>query len=292
MGSARLRLRLSAARGRIGGILGAVTITAPPVPTPGEPVEPLRPPPSVEAEMSVADRRKRLSRPWRDIIEVAALALGLYVVVSLALQTVRVDGVSMVPTLINGDLLFADKLSFHLRAPERGDIIVLKPPGDINQDFIKRVIGVPGDTIEIDTSTSSDGSRRASVLIKPAGSSSFERLSEPYLSPSDPWTDNGYCCDAAGRATVQPQPLTIPRNEYFVMGDNRNISEDSRTLGLIPRANVVARAWVRIWPAGHLGALGTGPALVAAGVPVLPGLLLLRRRRRVQRRLARAHEGG
>jgi signal peptidase I len=242
--------------------------------------------------MSVAGRRRLLARPWRDLIEVAALALGLYVVVSLALQTVRVDGVSMVPTLTDHDLLFADKLSFHLRAPQRGDIIVLKPPGDINQDFIKRVIGVPGDTIEIDTSTSSDGSRRASVLIKPAGTSAFERLSEPYLSSSDPWTENGYCCDTAGRSTVQPQPLTIPRNEYFVMGDNRNISEDSRTLGLIPRANILARAWVRIWPAGPLGALGTGPALVAAGVPVLPGLLLLRRRLRVRRLLARAREGG
>ncbi len=240
--------------------------------------------------MSAAGRRKLLARPWRDVIEVAALALGLYVVVSLALQTVRVDGVSMVPTLTNGDLLFADKLSYHLHAPQRGDIIVLKPPGDINQDFIKRVIGVPGDTIEIDTTTISDGSRRAAVLIKPAGATTFERLSEPYLAATDPWTDNGYCCDAAGRSTVQPQPLTIPKNEYFVMGDNRNISEDSRALGLIPRANVLARAWVRVWPAGHLGALGTGPALVAAGVPVLPGMLLWRRRRRVQRGLAPARE--
>jgi signal peptidase I len=239
--------------------------------------------------MSVPGRRKFLARPWRDLIEVAALALGLYVVVSLALQTVRVDGISMVPTLTNGDLLFADKLSYHLHAPSRGDIIVLKPPGEINQDFIKRIIGVPGDTIEIDTSTSSDGTRRAAVLVKPAGATTFERLSEPYLPTNDPWTENGYCCDSSGRATAQPQPLTIPKDEYFVMGDNRNVSEDSRALGLIPRANILARAWVRVWPAGHLGALGTGPALVAAGVPVvLPGLFLWRRRRRAQKRLSEA----
>ena len=230
-------------------------------------------------------RRLHLPRPWRDLVEVAALALGLYIVVSLALQTVRVDGISMVPTLSNGDLLFADKLSYHLHAPQRGDIVVLKPPGDTSQDFIKRIVGVPGDTIEIDTTTDSDGTRHAAVLIKPAGATTFERLSEPYLPANDPWTENGYCCDAQGRATVQPQPLTIPRNEYFVMGDNRNVSEDSRALGLIPRANILARAWVRVWPAAHLGALGAGPALVAAGAPILPGLLFLRRRRRIRRRL-------
>jgi signal peptidase I len=237
-------------------------------------------------------RRLHIPRPWRDLVEVAALAIGLYIVVSLALQTVRVDGISMVPTLTNGDLLFADKLSYHLHAPQRGDIVVLKPPGDITQDFIKRVIGVPGDTIEIDTTTESDGSRRAAVLIKPAGATTFERLSEPYLPANDPWTENGFCCDAGGRATVQPQPLTIPRNEYFVMGDNRNVSEDSRALGLVPRTNILARAWVRVWPAAHLGALGTGPALVAAGVPILPGILLSRRRRRIRRRLAETQAGG
>jgi signal peptidase I len=242
--------------------------------------------------MSATGRRRLLARPWRDLIEVAALALGLYVVVSLALQTVRVDGISMVPTLTNGDLLFADKLSYHLHSPQRGDIVVLKPPGDISQDFIKRIIGVPGDTIEIDTSTANDGTRRAAVLIKPAGATTFERVSEPYLPAGDPWTENGFCCDSAGRATVQTQPLTIPKNQYFVMGDNRNVSEDSRALGLIPRQNILARAWVRVWPAGHLGALGTGPALVAAGVPMFPGLMLWRRRRRLRRRLTESGAGG
>jgi signal peptidase I len=228
-----------------------------------------------------AGRRRAVARPWRDLIEVLALAVGLYVVVSLALQTVRVDGVSMVPTLTSGDLLFADKLSYHLHPPQRGDIVVLRPPGQPDQDFIKRIIGVPGDTIEIDTTGTQNGSRQASVLIRPAGATTFERLSEPYLSSSDPWTENGFCCDASGRATDQAQPLTIPRDDYFVMGDNRNISEDSRALGLIPRQDILARAWVRIWPVGHLGALGAGPALVTAGLPVVPGLLLRRRRRRL-----------
>jgi signal peptidase I len=232
--------------------------------------------------VSSTGRRRHLARPWRDLVEVAALALGLYIVVSLALQTVRVDGVSMVPTLTNGDLLFADKLSYHVHAPQRGDIVVLRPPGQAGQDFIKRIIGVPGDTIEIDTSTTTDGGRHAAVLIKPAGATAFERLSEPYL-PGDPWTENGYCCDAGGHGTDQAQPLTIPRDQYFVMGDNRNVSEDSRALGLIPRQNILARAWVRVWPAGHLGALGRGPALVSAGVPLAPALLLWRRRRRLRR---------
>jgi signal peptidase I len=228
-------------------------------------------------------RRLTTTRPWRDIIEVLALAIGLYIVVSLALQTVRVDGVSMVPTLTNGDLLFADKLSYHLHPPQRGDIVVLRPPGQPDQDFIKRIIGIPGDTIEIDTPSSTNGVRRAEVLIKPAGATTFERVSEPYLPANDPWTENGFCCDASGRATDQAQPLTIPKDSYFVMGDNRNVSEDSRALGLIPRQDILARAWVRVWPAGHLGALGAGPALVTAGLPIAPALLLRRRRRRLLR---------
>lgn len=234
-----------------------------------------------------AGRRRSVARPWRDLIEVLALAVGLYVVVSLALQTVRVDGVSMVPTLTNGDLLFADKLSYHLHAPQRGDIVVLRPPGEPDQDFIKRVIGLPGDTIEIDTTSSPNGTRQAEVLLRPAGATSFERLDEPYLSSSDPWTENGFCCDASGRATDQAQPLTIPKDEYFVMGDNRNVSEDSRALGLIPRQDILARAWVRVWPFDRLGGLGVGPSLVTAGLPVVPGLLLLRRRRRLAGEVSR-----
>jgi signal peptidase I len=218
----------------------------------------------------------------RDIIEVLLLAFALYVVIALALQTVRVEGESMVPTLSNNDLLFADKLSYHLHPPERGDIIVLRPPDEPNRDFIKRVVGVPGDTLEIDGHYSENGHQRTAVLIRPAGATGFQVLREPYLPDQarDPWDEMTFCCDQGGRATTEPQPLVIPKDDYFVMGDNRNRSRDSRFIGLIPRANILGRAWIRIWPVSHLGFLGQGPTLVTAGLLPLPLLGLRRWRRR------------
>jgi signal peptidase I len=218
----------------------------------------------------------------RDIVEVLVLAFALYIVIALALQTVRVEGQSMEPTLNDNDLLFADKLSYHLHAPERGDIVVLRPPDDPTRDFIKRVIALPGDTVEIDGHYTQNGRRHTTVLIQPAGSSSgLQVLREPYLPDQarDPWDEMSFCCDPAGRATTEPEPLVIPKDDYFVMGDNRNRSRDSRIIGLIPRANILGRAWIRIWPPSHLGFLGQGPALVGTAL-VPPPLLVLRRRRR------------
>jgi hypothetical protein len=119
------------------------------------------------------------------------------------------------------------------------------------------------------------------VLIRPAGATGFQVLHEPYLPDQtrDPWDEMTFCCDSGGRATTEPQPLVIPKDEYFVMGDNRNRSRDSRFIGLIPRNNILGRAWIRIWPLGHLGFLGQGPALATAALLPLPVLGLRRRRR-------------
>ena len=241
------------------------------------------PPPPYEGEGGRGGRGGGGGKLVRDLLEVLALAVALYVVITICLQTVRVDGPSMIPTLQNNDLLFADKLTYHLHAPERGDIIVLKQPGDVNRDIIKRIIGVPGDTIEIDGSYHVvNGQPRPAVLIKPAGAKDFQVLPEPYLpnQTTDPWTDVDMCCDSTGKATKTPQALLIPRDEYFVMGDNRNVSLDSRYLGLIPRNNIIARARLRIWPLSTFGLLSRGPALATSLLLPLP-LPLLRRRRRI-----------
>ena len=112
----------------------------------------------------------------RDVLEVLIIAVVLYIAIWSALQTVRVDGESMVGTLQNNDLLLASKISYYFGDPQRGDIVVLIPPSDPTKDFIKRVIGIPGDTIEIDGSKSP-----TAVLIKPQGKGPWQRLQEPYL---------------------------------------------------------------------------------------------------------------
>lgn len=230
--------------------------------------------------------RSRRSSLARDIIEVLLLALALYIIITFALQTVRVDGTSMVPTLDDGNLLFADKVSYHLHAPNRGDIVILEPPDDPTKDFIKRVVGIPGDVLQIVPDyRDGSGHTRAAVEVKPNGQGPWQVLQEPYLpdQTKDPWTSETACCGPDGHFSSTPTPFTIPTDQFFVMGDNRNASKDSRMIGLIPRDKILGRAWLRIWPLGRFGFLGSGPSLTAAAVLPFP-LLTVRRRRRVRRR--------
>ena len=194
----------------------------------------------------------------RDLIEVLLIALILYLVIWTALQTVRVDGTSMVATLQDQDLLLASKISYDFGAnPSRGDIVVLIPPTDPSRDFIKRVIGLPGDVIEIN-----GDHHPTQVLIKPGGTGNWQVLHEPYLP--QPWTTLNDCCGSDGKASASAQAYTVPQGDYFVMGDNRNFSSDSRSFGPVPRKNILAKAFLRIWPLGHFGGLGSGPSLSAA----------------------------
>jgi signal peptidase I len=226
------------------------------------------------------------------VLEVLIIAVVLYIAIWSALQTVRIDGESMVGTLQNNDLLLASKISYYFGDPQRGDIVVLIPPSDPTKDFIKRVIGIPGDTIEIDGSRSP-----TAVLIKSQGKGPWQRLQEPYLP--EKWDTMNFCCLAGGTESSVAQPLSIPAGKYFVMGDNRNKSSDSRSFGLVPRKNILAKAFVRVLPFAHFG-LGPGPTLVPDATAALletpvapavilafpPALLLSWRRRRRQRRAA------
>ena len=174
-----------------------------------------------------------------EIAQVAALAVGLYVLITFAIQTVHVQGISMVPTVEHQDYLVASKIDYRLHAPQRGDIIIMRDPADPSRDFIKRVIGVPGEQVLI---------RRATVYIN------SRRLDEPYLNPRDPWTVNAsWPRDATGN----PDGQTMGPDEYFVMGDNRNQSNDSRSFGPIHRDAVEARAWIRVIPLTSFGPIDT-----------------------------------
>jgi len=176
----------------------------------------------------------------RDTLEIVFLALVLYVVIQYAVQTVHVLGSSMYATLHDNDLLVASKISYKLHQPQRGDIIVFKPPDEASRDFIKRIIALPGERIHIKDSV---------VYIN------GQVLHEPYLP--EKWTYNNQW-PASG------QDQLVPPDEYFVMGDNRNHSSDSRTFNFIELSSILGKAEVRIWPLGQVGLLGAKPTLAAS----------------------------
>ena len=166
------------------------------------------------------------------------LAVGLYLLATTAVQTVHVVGISMVPTLQDNDLLIASKLDYRVHAPERGDIIILKSPLDPSRDYIKRVVGLPGDHILI---------RDHRVLVN------GDALEEPYVGTWVTTPDWPAVPDAVDGEAVPP-------GMYFVMGDNRDHSSDSRLFGWVSRDQIDAKALVRVWPLGHLDALDLRPA--------------------------------
>lgn len=172
----------------------------------------------------------------RDTLEIVFLALVLYVVIQYAVQTVHVLGSSMSTTLHDNDLLVASKISYKLHPPQRGDIVVFKPPNEDSRDFIKRVIALPGDKIRIANSV---------VYIN------GQVLHEPYLP--ERWTYNNIWADG--------QEKPVPAGQYFVMGDNRNHSSDSRSFGFVELDAILGKAEVRIWPLDEVGFLTSKPSL-------------------------------
>ena len=176
-------------------------------------------------------------RPGTDLFEWLQLFLGCVIVAvvlfNCAARLTRVDGESMEPMLSNGDNLIVDKISYRFRDPQRYDIIVFPFKYKENTYYIKRIIGLPGETVQID--------QLGNIYIN------GEILPENY-----------------GREIIRPdhiglaaEPVTLGEDEYFVMGDNRNNSTDSRAeaVGNISREDIVGRAWVRIWPLADFGIL-------------------------------------
>jgi signal peptidase I len=152
-----------------------------------------------------------------DILETIVLAVVLYFGINAISARVRVDGTSMLPTLQNNEYVLVSRLSYKIGQPQRGDIIVFALPTDHSQDLIKRVIGLPGETIRID-----DGKVSVNGSI----------LEEAYISQSPVY--NGQ--------------WTVGENQLFVLGDNRNNSKDSHQWGLLPRENVIGKALLIYWP--------------------------------------------
>jgi signal peptidase I len=178
-----------------------------------------------------------------ELAEVVLLAIGLYLVINFAVQTVHVMGSSMYPTVRNQDYLLATKIDYRLHAPQRGDIVIMRDPLDPSRDFIKRIIAVPGDRVLI---------RDGHVYVN------GRQLQEGYLH-GEMWTQY-MTWPAAHPSNVQGQPMGS--DQYFVMGDNRDHSDDSRIFGPIHRDEIEARAWIRVVPLSQLGPIdGSKPTL-------------------------------
>jgi signal peptidase I len=182
-----------------------------------------------QAAGAAPQERSAASSLLREVAEVVVLAIILYFGISFAVQAVHVEGLSMYATLDDNDYLIANKIDYRLHAPQRGDIVILRPPTNNSTDFIKRIVGLPGERVLI----------RAGVVYI-----NGHRLDEPYLPEA--WVNDSNWPD-------NPQGQVMGPNEYFVMGDNRNRSQDSRFFGPISRDRIDGKAWFRIWPLSQFG---------------------------------------
>lgn len=155
-----------------------------------------------------------------DALEVAIITTLIFLLARVFVQNYQVDGPSMMPTLFNSQFILVNKADYYLHAPQRGDVIVFRYPRDPSRDFVKRVIGVPGDTVTItgDGVVSVDG----------------VRLSEPYTND----LLNYY----------GPESWTLSTGQYFVLGDNRGDSSDSRDWGPVPLSDIIGKAEFVYWP--------------------------------------------
>ncbi len=167
----------------------------------------------------VCGRRAKI----REFIKIVLLALVICFAINVTIASYVINGPCMEPNLYDGQRILVNKVAYLLHPPQRGDVIVFHSTVNPGEDWIKRVIAIPGDTVEI-----KDG------LVYINGIP----IEEPYVT--QPWND------------TYP-PTEIGENEYFVLGDNRNSSIDSRYGWMVPRENIIGKAWIRYWPITEWG---------------------------------------
>lgn len=162
---------------------------------------------------------------FRELLETIVLSLIIFLLIRQVIQNYRIESHSMQPNFYEGEFILVNKLAFKLGDPTRGEVIVFHNPQNPEEDYIKRVIGLPGDTVEIHEQT---------VYIN------GQEFPEPYqINAFRPGENYG--------------PEVIPADRLFVMGDNRSNSSDSRRIGTIPEELVVGQAWLRVWPMDRWG---------------------------------------
>lgn len=161
-----------------------------------------------------------------EVVRVLIISLAIIIPVRMYIaQPFFVHGQSMAPTYEDGEYLIIDEISYRMEDPKRGDVIVFRYPHDPSQYYIKRIVGLPSEEVQIE---------RSKVTIFNQSYPDGITLDEPYLGDGEYTT---------GSITVK-----LGANEYYVLGDNRLKSSDSRSWGTLPRKNIIGKAWVRAWP--------------------------------------------
>lgn len=158
-----------------------------------------------------------------------ALAVVLFFLLQTVIQSSIVENVSMLPGLVEDQRLIVSKAAYWFSSPQRGDIIIIYPPIEPDSQWVKRVIGLPGDTLEV---------KGGLVYVNSVP------LKEPYIKEK-PAYDYG--------------PFVVPKDNYFVLGDNRNESTDSHYDWTVTRSEIVGKAWLRIWPLDKFGLVDNYP---------------------------------
>lgn len=188
---------------------------------------------------------RRNSNVLLEITETVLLALLIFFGTRMVVQNFRVDGGSMVPVLENGEFLLVNKLAYVAAKPDRGDVVVFRSPANPEEDLVKRIVGLPNETIEFH-----DGG----VYVN------GRRLDE-----------DAYFAGAT--APGRDRSLVVPEQGYFVLGDNRGQSIDSRRFRIVPEAAIVGKVWLVYWPVGRFGVLhGAAPGFepVPERISLLP----------------------
>lgn len=160
---------------------------------------------------------------------VAIIVLIAFFVRFYLVQPFVVEGSSMEPNFHNGEYLLVDKLTYRFRAPRRGDVIVFHPPSAPNLNYIKRIIALPNEQIEI---------RNGEIFVNGA------KLTESYIPEEETLVRDSQAANVAQK---------LGPEQYFVLGDNRSHSSDSREWGNMPRTNIIGRAWLIVFPIRHFG---------------------------------------
>lgn len=166
-----------------------------------------------------------------EFVEAIVFAAAIFTIVYLFfMQPNQVKGNSMYPTYHDGEYILTDKISYRLNKPERGDVIVFKSPKDQEVDFIKRIIGLPGETVKV---------TNGKVYVN------NKQLSEPYLPASS--------VTRPGLFSREGTAITVTSDNYYVLGDNRDHSSDSREWGLVNTDEFIGRVFFRYFPFDRFG---------------------------------------